>query len=282
MKTPRVVPTDSRERLPESFHEVRMVRRYARGLVRPAWLLSAVALFWSGGVFAQQPAPATLPAARDIISKYVEVTGGATAFKSISSMRAKGTFAITGQQMSGELEMMAARPNKLLTRIAITGIGAVEEGYDGKVGWSIDPFRGPALITGRGLDERADEAWFDGPLHGSDQVKAMTVVGKEEFDGRQVYRVKVVSLRGTEQFELFDEKTGHQAGIEATRETPLGIIPTTTMFRDYQRFGQLTFPAKVVQRIMGQEQIFTFTLYEFNSVPPSMFELPPAIKALIK
>jgi hypothetical protein len=259
-----------------------MVRRCARSLVRPALLLSAIAVSWSSGVFAEPQAQATLPAAKDIIAKYVEATGGVVAFKSISSMRAKGVFTITGQQMSGELEMMAARPNKLLTRITITGIGPVEEGYDGKVGWSVDPFRGPALITGRALDERADEAWFDGPLHGADQVKEMTVLGKEEFDGRQVHRVKVVTVRGTEQFELFDEKTGLQAGIEATRETPMGIMPTTTMFRDYQRFGQLTFPSKVVQRILGQEQVFTFTLYEFNSVPATLFELPPAIKALIK
>lgn len=259
-----------------------MVRRYARDLVRPLLLLSAIALTWSSGLFAEQAPQAALPAARDIINKYIEATGGSAAFKSVSSMRAKGVFTITGQQISGELEMMAARPNKLLTRITITAIGLAEEGYDGKVGWSIDPFRGPALITGRGLDERADEAWFDAPLHGTDLVKEMTVVGREDFDGRPVYRVKVVSLRGTEQFELFDEKTGLQAGVEATRETPLGIIPTVTMFRDYQRFGQLTFPSKVVQRIMGQEQIFTFTLYEFNSVPPSVFELPAPIKALIK
>ena len=259
-----------------------MVRRYARDLVRPLLLLSAIALTWSSGLFAEQAPQAALPAARDIINKYIEATGGSAAFKSVSSMRAKGVFTITGQQISGELEMMAARPNKLLTRITITAIGLAEEGYDGKVGWSIDPFRGPALITGRGLDERADEAWFDAPLHGSDLVKEMTVMGKEDFDGRQAYRVKVVSLRGTEQFELFDEKTGLQVGVEATRETPLGIIPTVTMFRDYQRFGQLTFPSKVVQRIMGQEQVFTFTLYEFNSVEPSVFELPPPIKALIK
>ena len=260
-----------------------MVRRYARGLVRPALMLSAIALAWSSGVFAQQSAQATLPSARDIITKYIEATGGMAAFKSVTSMRAKGVFAITGQAMSGELEMMAARPNKPLTRITIKEIGGpVEEGYDGKVGWSIDPFRGPALVTGRGLAERADEAWFDAPLHGSDQVKEMTVLGREDFDGRQAYRLKVVSLRGTEQFELFDEKTGLQAGVEATRETPLGIIPTVTMFRDYQRFGQLTFPSKVVQRIMGQEQVFTFTLYEFNSVDPSVFELPAPIKALIK
>ena len=59
-------------------------------------------------------------------------------------------------------------------------------------------------------------------------------------------------------------------------------MPTTTMFRDYQRFGQLTFPAKVVQRLLGIEQVVTFTLYEFDTVPPTMFDFPPVIKALIK
>ena len=262
-----------------------MVRRYPPGLVRIAIALAAAAaIVWPAGLAARQAAQSAqaLPSAREIVDRYVQETGGTLAFKAISSMRARGTFTITGQSMSGELEMMAARPNKMLTRINITGIGPVEEGFDGKVGWSIDPFRGPALVTGRGLNERADEAWFDAPLHGTDYVKAMTVVGKEDFDSRQVYRVKVVSVRGTEQFELFDATTGLQAGIEATRDTPFGNVPTTTIFRDYQRFGQLTFPARVIQRILGQEQIFVFKTYEFDTVPPATFDLPPAIKALIK
>ena len=261
-----------------------MVRRYARGLVRVGSVAAALSVLWPGSLAAgrAEQEQVKLPTAREIVDRYVQATGGALAFKAVSSMRARGTFTITGQQMSGQLEMMAARPNKLLTRISISGIGPVEEGYDGKIGWSIDPFRGPALVTGRGLDERADEAWFDAPLHGSDIVKEMAVIGKEDLEGRPVYRVKVVSLRGTEQFELFDEKTGLQSGIEASRDTPFGIVPTTTIFRDYQRFGQLTFPAKVVQRILGQEQIFSFTTYEFNTVPASTFELPPPIKALVK
>jgi len=256
-----------------------MLRRSSRALVRVVFLAGAGAFLWPGGPTAQQ---SSLPGAGEIVDRFVTATGGTAAFKSIASMRAKGSFTITGQQISGDLEMMAARPNKLLTRITIAGMGAIEEGYDGKVGWSIDPFRGPALVTGRGLNERADEAWFDAPLHGSDHVKEMTVVGKETVDGRQVYRLKVVSLRETEQFELFEVESGLQAGIEASRDTPFGIVPTSTFYRDYQRFGLLMFPSKVVQRVLGQEQTFVFTTYEFNSVPPATFELPAPIKALLK
>ncbi len=197
-------------------------------------------------------------------------------------MRARGTFSIAGSPMSGALEMMAARPNRLLTRITVTGIGPLEEGFDGKIGWSIDPFNGPALTIGKALTERADEAWFDGPLHGPEHVKEMSVIGREDFDGRPVYRVKVITVRGTEQIEFFEVESGLQAGIEATRETPMGNMPTTTVFRDFQRFGQLTFPSKVVQRLLGQEQTVTFSAYEFDNVPASTFDLPAVIKALIK
>lgn len=244
--------------------------------------LAALALVLTPALRAEQATQTSLPTAREVIDKYMKATGGTVAFKSVNSMRARGTFTITGQSMSGSLEMMAARPNKLLTRITVTGIGPLEEGYDGKIGWSIDPFNGPALTTGKGLSERADEAWFDGPLHGPDYVKEMTVVGREEFDGRQVYRMKVISMRGTEQIEFFEVGSGLQAGIEATRDTPMGTIPTTTMFRDFQRFGPLTFPSKVVQRLLGQEQTVLFSAYEYDNVPPATFELPTVIKALIK
>lgn len=255
-----------------------MFRRYFRPLVLLAASMAALLVLWPAGVRAQS----TLPTAREIIDRFVEATGGTLAFRSVTSMRARGTFTITGQQLAGELDMMAARPNKLLTRVTITGIGPIEEGFDGKVGWSIDPLRGPSLVTGRSLEERADEAWFDAPLHADDHVKSMTVVGREELNGRPVYRLKLVTSRGAEQTEFFDVETGFQAGIEASRDTPMGIVPTQTFFRDYQRFGLLTFPSQVVQRVLGQEQVFRFTTYEFNAVPANAFELPPAIKALIK
>src|SRR5690242_10881620 len=108
-----------------------MVRRYARRLVRAGSLIAAIALLCQTGTVAGQSA-AQLPSAREIVDRYVEAIGGTVAFKAVSSMKALGTFKITGQAMSGSLEMMAARPSKLLTRITIAGIGPVEEGYDGK------------------------------------------------------------------------------------------------------------------------------------------------------
>jgi hypothetical protein len=222
-----------------------------------------------------------LPTAREIIDRYVKASGGEAAFKAIKSMRANGTFSIVGQSLAGTLEMMAARPNKVLMRLSIPAIGTMEEGFDGKVGWSIDPVQGPSLMTDRQLSERADEAVFDAELHQADYVKEMSVVGREVLDKRDVYRVKVVTLRGNEQFELFDVANGLQVAVEASRDTPLGIVPTVTLMKEYQKFGSMTMPTKVVQRVLGQEHIFTFSSYEFDSVPANTFDLPPTIKALL-
>jgi hypothetical protein len=37
-----------------------------------------------------------------------------------------------------------------------------------------------------------------------------------------------------------------------------------------------------VQRLLGIEQVVTFTWYEFDTVPATAFDLPAVIKALIK
>ena len=110
----------------------------------------------------------------------------------------------------------------------------------------------------------------------------MTVVGKEMFDKRDAYKLKVVLKSGTEQVEFYDVETGMQLGQEATRDTPFGSAPTTTIFRDYQKFGEVKMPATQLQRVLGIEQVVTFTSFEFDVVPANAFDLPAVIKALIK
>jgi hypothetical protein len=263
--------------------ELRMFRR-SRACLVPVVVCTVAALWWSGDPRAQVPARATQgnPTAREIVDRFIELAGGRLTFKSVRSMQVVGSFAITGQALKGEVELVAARPNRLVTRINMIGIGRVEEGFDGKIGWSIDPMRGPSLVTGRALEERSDAAWFDGALYEPDHIKELTLVGREDFDKRPAYRIRSVSSRGTETFQFFDVETGFRIGTEARREMSIGIVPATTFYREYQRFGLLLFPAVVVQRALGQEQVLRFSNYQFNTVPENAFDLPVPIKALIK
>jgi hypothetical protein len=256
-----------------------MFRRHSRGFVQAA-VIGALVLA------CEHPRPATaqaaLPSGREIVARHLAAMGGEAAFKAVASMHARGRLVLTAQQISGDIEVFSARPNKQLVRGNITGFGATETGFDGKVGWSIEPVSGATLLTGRQLLELADDAVFDSPLYPPSLVKSLDVLGREEFDGRQAYRVKVTYVSGSEQFELFDVETGLQIGTEARRETLMGVLPTTMIAREHKSFGALRLPTVLVQKALGFEQVVTLSSYEFNSVKPETFVPPPQIRALIK
>lgn len=271
-----------------------MFRRSDLGLVRivPA----AVALL----VFAQTATlPATqdppLPSGREILAKHVKAIGGDGPYKAVKSIRASGRFEMPAQQISGDFVMLAARPNKQRVKVTVGPIGEIESGYDGKVGWRMDPMQGPAVLTGKELSEAADDAWFDGALYGSDFVTEATTVGKQTFPppppsgrppssitSRPAYKVKLVLKSGNERFEYFDAETGLQIGSESTRMTPQGPVPVVSILSDYRKFGALMMPASLTQQLMGIEQVVSVNTYEYDNVPADAFDLPPAIKALIK
>lgn len=236
------------------------------------------------GPAGQQPAPtpAQLPTGRELVAKHVKAAGGEAAFKAVKSIHAKGTFEMAAQGLSGPLDIMGARPDKMLLRVDLPNVGHVESGYDGKNGWNIDPASGPSLLKGRALTEIAEDAWFDAALHAPDRVKEMTTVAKTEWDNRPAYQVKVVFASGTEQTEYYDAETGFEIGSESQRETPMGVLPMKMILRDYKKFGGLMQPTVEVQSTMGISQTFKIESYEYNTVPANAFDPPPQIKALIK
>ena len=255
-----------------------MFRRCHRVLVQAAGILVVLAV---AGHLAAAQSPA-LPTSREIVERHLAAIGGAAAYKAVQSMHAKGTLSMTAQGIAGDIEVFSARPNKQLLRTNIPGLGRIETGFDGKIGWSIDPATGATLLAGRQLAEMVDDAWFDSPLYLPEHIKDLAVVGRETFDDRPAYRLKVTLASGNEQFDFFDVETGLQLGTESRRETQLGVAPITSLVRDYKPFGKLKLPTTLVQKMLGFEHQVKLTSYEFNTVTPETFVIPPQIKALIK
>jgi hypothetical protein len=255
-----------------------MPTHFPRLSLRFTGLIAAVLLCGGGHPQARQ---APLPAAGDVIARHIAAIGGEAAYRSVRSVHARGRLEIVAQGLAGDLELLSARPNKLLYRVTVPGIGVIENGYDGKTGWSVSPIVGPELLTGRQLSEAADDAWFDGTLHGAEHVREMTTVGRETFDGRPAYKLKVVFRSGNDQIEYFDVETGLQIGSEASRTTPQGVIPTVNVYRNYKRFGPVLQATTFVQRALGFEQVVTISSCEYDTVPTTAFEPPAQVKALL-
>ena len=224
---------------------------------------------------------APLAPAREVVSRYVAAIGGADAFKAVRSIAARGRFEIGGVGLGGDFSIALARPNRFALRLNLGGLGTIEQVFDGAVGWTVNPASGPEVLAGRELTEAADEAWFDRTLYEPGRLQSLTTVERVTFDGRAAYKLKVVLKSGTESFEYFDVETGFLIGSESNRATPQGIIPTTTILRDYRRYGSLVQPTVLVQRALGVEQVLTVSSYEYDAVPDSAFSRPPEIAALL-
>lgn len=231
------------------------------------------------------PRPSTqdapLPTSQQVVARSIEALGGEKAFKAVKSLHAVGRMTIVGPGVSGNFELFAARPSRVALRVDIVGIGKVENGYDGRIGWSVNPVSGPELLKDKQLTEASEDAWFDAPLHTRDRVRSMEVLGRVEFDGHQTYKLRVVYPSGNEQFEYFDVTTGLQAGSEASRTLPQGVVPVTNFMRDYKKFGALLQAATVVQRALGLDQVLTISSVEYDKVPDSVFDVPAQVKPLL-
>jgi hypothetical protein len=231
---------------------------------------------------AAQQKPAALPEARTIIDRHIQAVGGREAMQSYSSSRVRGRFSMPATGLSGPVEIFAARPNRTLMRMTMAGVGDLEEGFDGKVGWMLSSVTGPMLTEGAQLEQKKFDSDFFGDMKDPSRYTTIETVERTTFDGREVYTVRLVSTTGVEDIEFYDVETGLKAGAQMTRETPMGAMATTVTFGDYRKFGRLQHPATQKLSTMGMDQILTIESIEYDAVDPKVFELPAPIKALIK
>jgi hypothetical protein len=227
-------------------------------------------------------ADSALPTPRAIIDRHIAAIGGRAAIVARTSTHATGTVSIPSAGMTGNVDVYAAKPDKSLLRITLGGIGEIEEGFNGTVGWSLSPMTGPTLSQGKELEQKKFDSDFLSDLHLDTRYESMTTVEKSDFEGRPCYKIRLVRRGGGEEFEFYDAETGLKAGGITTRESPMGPITGTTVESDYRKFGPLLQATTIKSTAMGLQQVVTLTSVEYDKVDPTTFELPTPIKALVK
>lgn len=254
-------------------------------ILRPGLALPLVAVFAIAPLAARAPhrqAAAELPAARTIIDRHIKEIGGREAVLAQSSTHATGTVSLPAAGLTGTLEAFHAKPNKFLQRMSLPGIGQIEEGFDGTVGWSISPLTGPTLLDGKQLEQRKFDADFYEDLKASDRYASITTVEKTTFESRPAYKIRLVKKGGDEDIEFYDSENGLKLGAVSTRDSPMGPMQGTTAFSDYKKFGSLLQPATTKVSVMNTQMVMAITAVEYGKVDPSVFAVPAQIKALIK
>jgi hypothetical protein len=230
----------------------------------------------------KQADTAALPSAQAVIDKHIEAIGGRKVLQSHSSVAVKGIMEIPAAGIKGPVEMYAARPNKMMMKATLAGVGDINEGFDGTTAWTVSPMTGPMIATGEELEQKAFGANFDRTLGMAHAYESMKTVEKTTFEGRPVYKLALTRKGGAVDTEFYDVETGLKAGSIVDVKSPMGTVTATSTLSDYKKFGDVLQPAVLKQTASGAQIVMTFTEMVYDKVDPAVFELPAAIKALIK
>ena len=260
--------------------------------------LAACTLLLAGApAFAQTPAtapkaPASAPSApkaaapalptfEEIHQRSLEAMGGKEAMEKIEFTTVTGFMEMPAMGMKGAMKTQVAVPNRQRTTMTLPGLGEIQQGMNGDVGWSIDPMRGPALTEPKEMaQQKTLEELSNGRLDPREVFPTIEVRSLGDFAGRPCYEV-FLKNDDLEMTSFYDAKTYLVAGVRMTMESPLGQIPAEVVIEDYKKQGDLMLPGRSTTRVMGQEQVVVFESYSFDPIDESVFELPDAIKGLL-
>lgn len=223
-----------------------------------------------------------LPAAKDLVARYVTAIGGRDAIMKYTSIRSAGFFEMPAAGLRGDLRIVQAKDGRTSMRISVPGMGELAGGYDGTTAWSMNPMQGPRLLEGKELAQMQEDAGFLTILRESPAIDSMVTVQQDTIGGEACYKVKVSYKSGRTSFDCYSAATGLLAGTVAIQESNMGTIEVTTAMTEWKEFGGIRFATRLRQQAMGQEQVLGIDSIEFDGAEDAQaFELPEPVKALV-
>ncbi len=222
-----------------------------------------------------------LPDPKTLMEAHNTAAGTRAALDKHTSIQMAATMSMPAMGMEASMEVLRAKPNKFVQKMVIGQIGEVLTGFDGTVAWTTNPMMGAQLIQGEQLASIKSNADFFSNMQDPSNYSKAETVELTDFEGRKCYKVRL-TRDGRDGFEYFDAQTGLLAGFSGTVQSSQGPIEATTVFTEWGDFGGIKFPKKIEQRTPSGPATITFTKIEFDKVDASAFDLPAAVKALIK
>nr|WP_321406668.1 pitrilysin family protein [uncultured Carboxylicivirga sp.] len=190
------------------------------------------------------PLPEGLTAEK-VIDDYVVALGGADAVNAIQNYHLEGKMSIQGMALT--MKMYSSRPNKLCVETYMGESLVSKQVCNGEAGKMISPM-GEQKIEGDQLESMKAEAIIFPETQFAELGFKAEVLGSEDVDGEDAYKLKITNPFGKEQVVFFSRESGLK--IKEVSETPQGnVISTIT---EYTEVEGVKFP-KVMKQAVGPQ-----------------------------
>lgn len=193
-----------------------------------------------------------------VIKKYIESIGGKSALLAIKDMKTKGTMEIQGMKI--EINTIQKAPNKILLEMLMGGNVISRQVFDGQNGKVTSPM-GEQELEGAMLEEMKESAQIFPELEFETNGTKLELLGIEELDGKEVYKVQVVRPSGKTTTSFFGVKDGLK--YREVTQSPQGTI--TTSMANYQTFSGVQMPTNMKQSVGPQSFDIIISSIEINT-----------------
>jgi hypothetical protein len=249
----------------------RLPRLSGTRLLKPA----AVVFLFSASAW---PQAAQLTTAAQVLDRYKQALGGAQAIQGVQSVTARGNMEQTG--MSGKATFVyRAKPFKTLFKLTRPDGTEVTTGFDSEVSWTITS-KGAEVDKDTPLDAIRRDADLQYPLHQPDYFKKLELAGVTDFEGHRCYWLHGTTNWGKDNNQFYDVTTGLLVGYRF--EDDASKATWIVLFENYKNFGGPLIATRNTNRSGDQTQTLTYESVGYEPIDDSLFELPPAVKALLK
>jgi outer membrane lipoprotein-sorting protein len=215
--------------------------------------------------------------ADEIISNYLENTGGLDAWKELKTMKIKASFDQGGMQLNAVI--YRKEPDKSRTEIIVQG-KTIVQAYDGQTGWLINPMTGsedPQKMPAEMEEAMKDEKFESELIDYKEKGNTVELEGTEEVEGTETYKIKLTKKNGDVEYYFFD--TEYFVPIMERRAIKVGPMKgqeSETYISDYQEVDGLMLPFYIEVKANGQSmQKLTIEEYAMNEdLDDSLFNYP--------
>jgi photosynthetic reaction center cytochrome c subunit len=187
-------------------------------------------------------AKAALPAADQLLDKYLSAVGGPAALQKITSRVEKGTLTMSGDRLV-PVEVFAKAPDRRYSVMHLPNGDSVTA-FNGKVGWQSINSQPPRVRMSTAAENAAAsiDADFYFPAHIKSLYEKFQAQLGEKISGRDTYLV-IGEREGQSPIKLYlDTESGLLLRLVRYAESPLGRLPTQVDYSDYRDANGVKIP----------------------------------------
>jgi photosynthetic reaction center cytochrome c subunit len=212
------------------------------------------------------------PTADQLIEKYVNAAGGASAIDKVTTRVMKGNIDFGGRSLP--IDIYSKDPDE---RISFTHMqdGDSVTAFNGHEGWLGSPGRPAREMTGSDMDGASIDADLHLATHLKQMFTGMQVRGIEKVDDHDAF-VVVGQRDGKPPIDLyFDQQSGLLIRLVRYGETALGWLPTQIDYADYRDTNGVKVPFRwTLARPSGRFTIQVSELKQNVPVDDAQFVKP--------